>query len=80
MVTLECSVPQFHPHGFDHETTNQQTYKDFRFSKPERPVYQNPVGTAVQNRAPKMHFKSLTRKDHVKHNYKQPAIDFIPYP
>lgn len=68
------------PHNFEFETTNQKTFKDFRFSKPEKSIYQKPVFSAVSNSAPKMHFKSLTRKDLTKHNYKQPAIDFIPYP
>jgi len=77
----QLSVPSFHPNAFEHETTNQTTYKDFRFSKPERTVYQQPAYHPVNNKAaPRMHFKSLTRKDHVKHDYKQPALDFIPYP
>ena len=68
------------PEPADYETTNQLNYKDFRFSKPEPQTFAKPDFHPVQTKAPKCHFKSLARTDLKKHSYRQPAIDFIPYP
>lgn len=73
-------MPSFNPQPFEFETTNQAAFKDFRFSKPEHTTYQTPSYHPTETKAPKCHFKSLARNDLVKHQYRQPAIDFIPYP
>ena len=66
--------------GFDFVTTNNVAFQDFRFSKPEKAVFQKPELGAVVTKAPSAHFITTNKKELKRLNYKKPAIDRIPYP
>lgn len=73
-------ITNFHPQGFDFETTNNRVYQDFRFNRPEKVIYQTPAFGPVETQAPGIHFSTTNKKELKTHNYKKPDIDRIPYP
>ena len=71
-------MKHFEPQQFDFTTTNQKEYKPFTLQS--RPQTSKPKVDAVKTKAFPAHFETQNKKEYIKHEYRVPEVDLIPYP